>query len=277
MSESHFYSHTCYKRAVRSTVAELKKRKSSLTLAKLAGQIPVQYTFLSKALNDPKAHLNEDHLFKLGRLLELLPDEIDFLLLLRSQATASTPDRREYLSAKIEALRKERTLSADHVSRTGDRLRTEMSYLFNPMCMVVHAALFIREYEKDPRRLMNPLGLTEERLKEVLLILEQNEFLELGKTPFQIKEVKSKFPHYGPDHPLMRLHQQVVKGALVQKLSAIPESDKESFFVTFTMDETAFGEVKKRFRAFLQDIQKLTFECKHKNVYQLNFDLVKWF
>lgn len=276
-ASASLYSQTCYKKALKARLQEMKGRKSHLTLAKIAAQLPVQYTFLSKALGDSKAHLNEDHVFRMGQLLELLPEEIDYLLLLRSHATASGPSRREHLGKKLEKIRKEKVLSADHVEQNSARLSREMSHLLNPLCVLVQTALFIKDYEKNPRKLIPLLGTTEEKLREVLRVLELNDFVILGKDAFEIREVRSVFPHYGPDHPLMRLHQQILKTALIQKLNTISESDKESFFVTFTMDDATFLEVKKRFRSFLQDVQKLTFESKHKSVYQLSFDLMKWF
>ncbi|MBX3018728.1 MAG: DUF4423 domain-containing protein [Bdellovibrionaceae bacterium] len=272
-----FYAHTCYKAALKETVKDLKKKRPTLTLAKIAERLPVQATFLSKALNDEKAHLNEDHLFKMGQMLELLPEEIDYLFLLRSQAVATSPERREFLQKRIEKTRKEKILSVDSENQSNARLAEEMSYLLNPYCMLVHVALFIEAYEKNPRKLMTPLGLTEAKLKEYLLTLEKNEFLVLGKDPFQIKEVKTRYPHYGPDHPLMRLHQQVVKTHLIQRLGSTNEADKESFFVTFTGDDDTFQKVKKRFREFMQDVQKLSFDGDSRHVFQMSFDFAKYF
>lgn len=277
MNTESIYSQTCYKRAIKDSVKDLKKKRPGLTLAKIAERLPMQATFLSKVLNGEKAHLNEDHLFKMGQILELRPEEIDFLFLLRSQAVATSSERREYLARRIEKWRKEKVLSVDTAEEDSAKLKEEMSYLLNPFCMVVHCALFIPEFEKSPRRLMPLLGLSEARLKEYLVILEKNEFLELGKDPFTVKEVKSRYPHYGPDHPLMRLHQQVVKTHLIQRLTTTNEMDKESFFVTFTTDDETFQKVKKRFRDFLQDVQKLTMSSQHKHIFQLSFDLAKWF
>lgn len=277
MNSSEFYAYTCYKRALKDCVKELKKTRPTLTLAKIAERLPVQSTFLSKALNDDKAHLNEDHLFKMGQMLELMPDEIDFLFLLRSQAVATSAERREFLQKRIEQFRKEKILRVDAAIQDTAKLKEEMSYLLNPYCMLVHAALFMENFEKHPKRLIVPLGLTEEKLKEVLLILEKNDFLALGKDPFQIKEIKTRYPHYGPDHPLMRLHQQVVKNHLIQRLGTTNEADKESFFVTFTSDDETFQKVRKRFREFIQDVQTLSINGDDKHVFQMSFDLAKYF
>jgi len=277
MNPTQFYSHTCYKAALKESVKDLKKKRPTLTLAKIAERLPIQSTFLSKALNDSKAHLNEDHLFKMGQMLELMPDEIDFLFLLRSKAVATSTERREFLQKRLEKFRKDKILRVDSATQDTAKLKEEMSYLLNPYCMLIHAALFIETFEKNPRKLISPMGLTETQLKEYLIVLEKNDFLVLGKDPFQIKEVKTRYPHYGPDHPLMRLHQQVVKSHLIQRLSTTNEEDKESFFVTFTGDDVTFQKVKKRFREFLQDVQKHSFDGDHKHVFQLSFDLAKCF
>ena len=174
-------------------------------------------------------------------------------------------------------MRKEKILSANHVEQNAMKLHQEMNYLMNPMCLLVHTALFIKDYAKRPQALIPLLNTNEGKLAETLQILERNEFLILGSSPFEIREVKPIYPHYGPEHPLMRLHQQLLKSALIQRLSQTSEKTKESFFVTFTMDDETFAEVKKKFRAFLQEVQNLTFDAKHKSVYQMSFDLLKWF
>lgn len=276
MGTTGIYSQTCYKKALKDSVSDIKKRKPNLTLAKIASMLPVQSTFLSKALNDEKTHLNEDHLFRVGELLEMRAEEIDYLLLLRSKATAISDARREHLEKKIEAVRKEKVLSVDRVNASSDHLQNEMRYLSNPYCVLVHVALFIKEYEKQPLRLLPLLGITESQLKEILQVLEHNDLVVLGKGPFDLVEVKNVRPHRGPDHPWMRMHSQILKSNLIQQLSLTPEAEKDSFLVTFTMDEPTYTEVKKRFREFIQDVQKLTFDAKHKHLYQLSFDLMKW-
>lgn len=272
-----FYENNNYKVALKERLNTLKETRPQLNLKKLASLMDIQYTFLSKVFNQEEAHLGEDQLFKAAEILEFLPDEIDFLILLRSYQTTSNSRRREYCQKRIEEIRRSRTLSADLVKSNSDSLREEMQYLFNPLCILIHVSLFIKEFQKKPELLCHKLGLTHEKLKECLIILEKNNYIVTGDTPTEIKEVKNRYPHFGPDHPLMRLHQSTMKNNLLQKMTQVSESEKDSFFVTFTMDEETFQKVKKQFREFLNQVQQETFNAKHQHVYQLSFDLLKYF
>jgi hypothetical protein len=273
----NIYEHTDYKLAIKSRIKVLKTTQPQKTLKKLAQNIPLQYTFISKVLNSDTVHLGEDHLFKLSQQLEFLPDEIDFLMLLRSSQTSHSPQRREYCLQKIEQIRRQREISADFATSTSEGLKKEMAYLFNPYCMLIHVALFIKEYKQSPQKLSGYLGIPFEKLREALIILEDCGYIVTGEEPFDIKEVKQRYPHFGPEHPLTRLHQSTNKNHMLQKLAQSSEENKDSFFVTFTMDDEGFTKVKKLFRDFLKQVQDVTFDSKHKQLYQLSFDLLKWF
>ncbi|MGZ5280352.1 MAG: DUF4423 domain-containing protein [Pseudobdellovibrionaceae bacterium] len=271
------YQQTDYKAVIKARIKDLKASQPHQTLKKLAQNIPLQYTFISKVLNNEDVHLGEDHLFKLSQLLEFLPDETDFLLLLRSSQTTHSSQRREYCIQKIEQIRRSREISADFATSTSEGLKKEMAYLFNPFCMLIHVALFIKDYQQAPQKLSGLLGIPHEKLREALIVLENSGYILTGEDPFDIKEVKQRYPHFGPEHPLTRLHQGTIKNHMLQKLSHSAEENKDSFFVTFTMDEDGFIKVKKLFREFLKQVQDATFDAKHKQLYQLNFDLLKWF
>src|SRR3954464_13045770 len=106
------YQEADYKKAIRLRLKELGRVRKGMTLKKLAQKIPIQYTYLSKALNDEKTHLSEDALFTLAKLLEFFPDELDYLFLLRAHAMASRPERKEHLLGKILQIQKAHKLDA---------------------------------------------------------------------------------------------------------------------------------------------------------------------
>jgi hypothetical protein len=75
----------------------------------------------------------------------------------------------------------------------------------------------------------------------------------------------------------MRAHQNSYKTILQSRLNLTTEEQKESFMVTFTMDDEGFQQAKTLFNEFISNIQQLAFKSKNEHVYQLNFDLLKWF
>src|SRR5579871_1206910 len=107
------FSEDDYKKAIRARIKDRASLRRPLTLKKVAERISIQYTYLSKALNDEKTHLSEDHLFAIGKLVDWMPEETDYVLLLRALAVASNPERKEDLRLKIARIRKARRLRAD--------------------------------------------------------------------------------------------------------------------------------------------------------------------
>lgn len=269
------YKLADYKESIRQQLQFLRKNKPSINLQKLASSIGIQYTFLSKVLNSQTHHLSEDHLYKAATFLELTADEIDFLMLLRAKLNSTDNNRKAYLEKQIKSLQQQRFTSADNQGKNLIQSEFDIKYLFDPFTMVVHIALFIDDFRKNPKKLSPLLGLTLNKLEDYLIVLEKLDYIKTKNSPFEIIEVFKKYPHFGPEHPLTRIHQLSIKSFLLNRLPHTPESDKESLFVTFTMDNQGFQQIKQMFRKFLGDAQKVTFDCRHQHLYQMNFDLLK--
>lgn len=277
MKKYDLYQYSDYKQALKDRVSFLKAGSIQWTFKKLADKIPVQYTFLSKVLNSTESHLNEDHLFRAAMSLDFLPDEIDYLLLLRSSAITGEFNRKEFLTKKIENIKKLRSISANHSSLSSIDLQQEMAYLLNPLCMLIHVALSIPDIQKNPQSLCSLLGLSHAKLRQILELLEANNFIELGEKKFEVIEVKDAITHFGREHPLMRIHQTTLKSSLQNRLNQTQEDFKESFFVTFLMDDKGFEKIQNLFKKFIADVQQIKNEAEDTNVFQLSFDMLKWF
>lgn len=271
------YAEHDYKIILRSRVKEMARTKRSLTLQAIARQIPVQNTYLSKALRDPKTHLNEDHLFRICKILDFFPREIDYVQLLRAQALTSDSTRRAYLEAKINRMRQASQRRAEFKELDTRDLIQEINYLFNPLCMLVHVALFIEEYRINPRRLCSPLGLTPASLKQILETLQLLNFIRLESDGTTVLEVLQNQIHYGVNHPLMRTHQHLLRSKILAHLSQVSEVDKHCYMGTFAADEETFLKLRQLFRQFLKEAEPLIAKAPSKAIYQFSFDLFKWF
>lgn len=271
------YEYDSYKKIIQSRIKELKTKNPSFTLKKLSTSIPVQYTYLSKVLNEESVHLNEDHLFRTAKILDFNDRETEYFTLLRSYEAATDPERKLYLKNKLENFKKDRVLDAQFKQSVEARLSEEMRYLFDPFCIVVHMAMHIPEVRKSPIRLCTLLKITEHRLKNILLILERNGFVELrSDDPLRIKKLHEGHIHYGKDHPLMRTHQSLLKAAIPSRLQQVEESDKHSFLATFTLAPADFEKIKTEFQSFTKKVEKIVKDSTEQGVYQINFDLFRW-
>jgi len=267
-----------YKDAIRARVKEMQTIRPGLTLKRVAEKIPIQYTYLSKVLNDSNSHLSEDHVFEVARILEMFPQEADYLLLLRAHQTTAHPARKQSLFKRIE---KERgSLGVSAAIREGAPAATdfahEMNYLLDPFASVVRLALHLSQFREDPKKLCALLGVSLARLKSVLMNLKAAGFIETGTTPFQILKINKEPLHFSREHPLMRIHQYLMNIACQNQLMKMDEEEKENFLVTFSAGESTRKAIQKEFKDFLKRVEDLASKSKDESVYQMNFQLFRW-
>ncbi len=263
-----------YKKVIRQRVKSAQAKRPGLTLKRLASLIPIQSTYLSRVLNDDSLHLNEDHVFAIAKLLHLDSDDTEHLCLLRNWATSGS-ERRPHLLAKIEKFERSRDLAVGQAEFQASQMRQDMRFLFDPMAALVLACLDIPAAQKNPQLFLSELGLSDRRFKEILRVLANSGYVELEG--FRVKRILQNRVHYGLDHPLMRVHLQILKNALSARLMATPEEDKKSFLASFSADREAFEKIRVEFEAFLKRVEQIAAGSRPEHAYQLNFDLLRWF
>lgn len=271
------YQEDNYKRIIRQRAKDLGRSKKHLTLQKIAARIEIQNSYLSRALNDEKTHLNEDHLFKICKVLELFPQEIDYVFLLRARAIATDSERRTFIENKINRLRQAAARSAMIQDFDERKIKEEMAYFFDPVCSLVFVALFIPEYLQNPQRLCGLMGLSRQNLKDALRKIRDMDLIALSEDGLKVERVNHQQIHYGTDHPLMRTHQNLLRQKSVARLLQVPEDEKHCFLGTFSADMETFLKIKARFREFFTEVEKLVAPAPSRHVFQINFDLFKWF
>ncbi|MFZ3229709.1 MAG: hypothetical protein WA160_05865 [Pseudobdellovibrio sp.] len=277
--DQDIFEYTDYKQFIKNKVRSLKKNNHSLTLQKISDQISIQYTYLSKVLNHDSHHLSDDHLYLIAQILKLNPSEIDFLTLLKDFTISQSSLRKKFLADKIDSIRKEKKLNIKVQITDQNIIAKETDYLFDPLCLLVYVALSSTYLNQKSFNLPLALGITQKKYRQILLVLQQNEMIELGNGQEAKKILKGKF-HIGRNHPLMRVHQNIMKSTLQNKLLQTDEDDKFSFMATFTSDSEGFKLVQNEFQNFLKKVEKICTRSDkpsfHRNLFQLNFDLLKW-
>jgi uncharacterized protein (TIGR02147 family) len=277
---TELYTQKDYKQIVRLRLKERQKTNPSLTLKKLSDLIPVQYTYLSKVLNSNQSHLNEDHLFTISRVLGLQSEEADYLMTLRAWDVAQDPERKRFLHGKLENQRREQKLNIEQKDLQSDKLSTEMQFLLNPLCIVVHVAISNLILRKNPQALCSKLGISLQQLKEILRILALNDLVELDRDQITVKATKQMQFHLGRNHPLMRVHQNALKAATANRISQTEEDQKQCFMATFTSNEEDFEQIKSEFQVFLKKVEGVARRSQkpkdNDQVYHLNFDFFRW-
>ncbi len=269
------YADNNYKTILKKRVKSLQKTRPELTLKGLANQLGIQATYFSKFFNSDQTHLNDDHLYLLLSLLSFSNQEIEYIYLLKSAEQTRNKERLEHLQTKIESFQKENPLDIEQAVTPIDRVEVEMNYLLDPLCLLVHMALYIEDFKNFPFRLCEKLNITNQKFEEILRVLASNELISLDEQ-FRIKDVRPIKIHYGKDHPLMRIHQSLFKTKINSELLRTEEKDKHSILVSFTADELAFEKIKVAHNRFMKEVELIAKDAKNEGVYQINFDVFKW-
>ena len=247
-----------------------------LTLKKIAARISIQYTYLSKALNQEGTHLSEDHLHEICKMLNFYPDELEYVLALRGLAVATSQSRKNYLTKRMLALRSGQQSHGSRMEKN-PHISGEVNFLLAPQVWLVYFALGIKDYRENPRKLAANLGIEMAQLKTVLQNLSDLALIEIGENVFAVKKVNKNHFYYNVEHPLTRIHQQLLRLTCDAQIARLPETQKQRFMVTFNAELDTVEKIRKLFATFIKDVEGLVVAAPSKNTFQLNFELFQWF
>lgn len=274
------YDHREYKEILKKLIGEKQKSKKGLTLKRISELIQIQYTYLSKVLNHDGFHLGESHTLSLCGLLELSMNETKFIMKLRAMSSCESKELKNFYLNEIEdflaELKIEAKIKTDHEAKLND----ESFYLLNPLCTIIHVALTTEYYRKDPLKLCAACGVTRSKLKDILKILENYGILVLKPNGLEIEKMLEHRIHIGRTNPLLRVHQQLLKQFIQERIFQAEEESKFSFLVNFTSTKEGFQEIKADFQKLIEKASKRNREkvkpSENKNLLSLNFDLLLW-
>ena len=143
------YAYETYKELIKQRVRQLKKQNSRVSLAWLAEKIGIQYTYLSKVLNQEGSHLSADHFFECCQFLDFSESETEFAEFLRHRDVTINALQKEKITKKIETLRLKQNLSGEYVGDRGVVLNEEIQYFMDPLNSIVRMALRIEKHKKN--------------------------------------------------------------------------------------------------------------------------------
>lgn len=265
-----------YKLALRARLKELRLKRPGLTFKRVAARVPIQYTYFSRVLNAEHLHFSRDHLFSICQALELGAPETEYLMLMRDHSTASHPALRQALLGRIEAERRNRGLARSSPELRASRADPEMSFLVDPLAAAAFVALHVRRVRDNPRLLASFLGVSLNQVQATLRTLASLDLIELGDNGWEIRKLLRSRLHVGREHPLMRVHQGILRSFTQARLAQVPEEEKHSVQVTFTLDERGFEAARSEFQGFLKKLEGIAGGAQSAGVYHLSFDLFRW-
>ena len=263
-----------YREILRAKVKSPTQPGLKLTWKKIAARVPVQYTYLSRALNRKDTHLSEDHLHEICKLLHFFPDEIEYLLALRSLEVATSQSRKDFLNKKILAMRQSARINAP--AEAAGPVSGEIHFVLSPLAWITYFALGVKEYRENPRKIAQVISIDPAQLRTLLHSLHDLGLIEIGENIFDVKKVNKNHFHYSFDHPLTHLHQQMLRLLCDSHYLRVPEARRHRFMVTFNADAPAVAKIEELFYSFVKEVEKVAVQAPSKGTYQMNFELFPW-
>jgi uncharacterized protein (TIGR02147 family) len=265
-----FFEEADYRQLLKKKV----KEANGLTWKRIAARVPVQYTYLSRAMNHGSTHLSEDHLHEICQILHFLPNETEYVLTLRGLEVAASQSRRSFLQKKLMALRLSQQTGASQ--ERGGSVSRELHFLLSPLAWVVFFGLDRKELRENPRKIAQLLGIEAPQLRSILHTLHDLGLIEIEDDIFSVKKVNKNYFHYGFDHPLTHYHQQMLRLLCDSHYLRQPEDKRHRFMVTFNADEPALQKIEQLFAGFIKEVEKVAVSAPSRQTFQLNFELFRW-
>ena len=263
-----------YRDIVLKRFHEMKSVRRNLTYRHLAEAVKIQVPYLSKVLKR-RAHFSGDQLFSACEFLKMDPAKWTVAEMLLDYQRTTSPSRRALLSRKITE-HQEKMLETAAAIQTDFGVQEEdlARYYLDPYCFVVHIALVVGRYQKNPFLLVEDCGIPRAQLATSLEILRDLHIIEL--TPQNEVKLLQKSLHLSKTSYLCRPNQTLMRGLIANRLSLSTKDNDYNLLITFAADAKTRASIQQRFLAFLQDCDRLIAAAPCEEVYQIGFDLFSW-
>ncbi len=268
------YKHLDYRQAIKTGLDELKKYRKSATLQNLAEHCRIQKTYLSKVLNH-SGNLNADQIYLACEYLNFNDQQNMYTTLLQQLDSCTVDKRKQKILEKINKIQKEQNASESHLSIKTEKINMDSLYEYysDPYHQIIHMLFTIDKYKKEPTEIKNILNLKFEKIQHYIdrLIYMNIIKIEAG----HIKVLQDNL-HLPSSSPLMKSYRSLTRLQALEKINTLDDENAYTFTVVFSTDKAIKEKIHQKFLEFLKETQRLVSKSKEEELYQMNFDLIKW-
>lgn len=270
----NLYNETCYKKIITNHLVFRKSIRSHYTFEAMAKACNVQKTYLSKVLKH-EGNLNLDQLFAACEYLKLNHLETEYVFTLYHIQTSQNLKRKEIYRIKLEEIRSKSQSTDSKLQLKKEVLSNHplTEYYADPYFSLIHMFLTIAEYSQDQKKIELALQLDTKKMAHYLDRLETMGIIKQEDDSWQVTR---ELLHLPENSPFVKAHRTLLRLKSMEKIEKLNTKDFYSFSVVFSSEESIKREIQEKYFSFLDEVKKLVEKGKEKDVYQLNFDLLKW-
>lgn len=265
---------TGYRDLVTAAVERERKAGRKTRFGELAAAAGMQPAYFSNVLKK-RGDFSADQLYLILTALQVSEEEREFGLLLLEYERASVPARKAELKSRLDEIRGENLKTEKAISAEVTDATTPASslYYLDPYHQLVHIALGIPRYARDPGHLHSVLGLPHERIITILATLAAQGYIEQTQRGWRSKRQALHLPE---SSPICRPHQTAVRQLSLSHLMMEKGPGDKRVSVTFSADPATRQRIEELFLRFLKACEKQVGAAEPRELYQLNFDLFAW-
>lgn len=272
----NIFSQTSYRDALQAIVKERKQLDRAFGFHALADAARIQRPYLSKVMKGT-AHLNTDQLFLISTFLKLTTDECDYLQLLLDHERTIVAERKSQLAKKIKILADRHNDIAAHLRAKAidprDAADSLTDYYLDPLNQVVHIAISIDYFSKNPLALAAELSIPGAQLHAIVATLERLGLAYREGSRLRPREPSTHLSKHAPVYRAARNQNKLLSTVRINQLSP---DEVFSFSTIFSADMPTRKDIDQRFLEFLKSCQGTVSEAPAHQVYQMSFDVFPW-
>ena len=267
------FAYDSYRKFLKEIIEARRESVPGFSAAALAETAGVQRSYLSNALHG-RAELNADQLFAMGEALNLLGDEIEYLLLLLEIERCSLPRRKEKLLRERDELRGRKLKSERYLEREAIPINDQalVDFFSSPYCSLVHTFMTIPTYRRDPAKIAARLRIPEGEVKAALAILEKCDLIRATKKGY---EVNTESRHLSQSHRLSRVYASSFRQKAIEYQQRLDNPEDYFFTTSFSADEETRTLLKAKFLELIKWLAPKVEAAPSEEVFHMNFDLFK--
>ncbi len=264
-----------YREIIKLVINTRKRIDKKINFQALAEFSRIPKSYISKVLGG-NASLNQDQMFAICAYFKFDHDECYYLELLLEYDRSASHHRRKYLKAKIDDMQLQKQEISKNLNLSQKVIRDSLyfDYYLDPFNQIIHMAMRISRFAKDPFLIGPLLAIDEFTIRKCLATLEKLGIIELTTKGCVVKETNF---HLSRDSDLFKSWLANLRLLSLNRAVRLQhQKHNKSVSVIFSADKNALEKIYNKFLEYLKKCESIIGNCEDQNVYQLNFDLLEW-
>ncbi len=227
------------------------------------------------------AQLSLDQIFLICQLLKLKSEEQEYLELLLEFDRTGVAERKKTLLEKIRSISEKHMDTGAHLrakkievtTKDADGSNSLADYYLDPLIQIVHVAISIDFFSKNPAALIQELGIHSSQLYSAIAALER-----MGLAYRENSRLLPREPslHLSKSSSLFRAWRNQLKLLSMQRINQLPDKEIYSFSTVFSATPETRKIITEKFVEFLKSCESSVANAQAKQVYYMSFDLFSW-